>query len=189
MAEIARVLRPGGLLYLTVPQSWGLHYEPDDYFRFTKYGIRVLLERHGLQLQEYRQIGGLFSHFAVRLIDLIVARAWLPTWRKLGLRRGGYRAAAVLLAPLNLMLAPLTGALDRLDPFNAYAWAVIASKPAEAGRDALDEAQPLEALLACPACREPLERQDQTLACVGRAEHRFALTEGIPVLLVERGRT
>lgn len=33
LAETVRLLRPAGLLYLTTPQMWSLHYEPHDYFR------------------------------------------------------------------------------------------------------------------------------------------------------------
>src|SRR3990167_8291343 len=46
LEEIKRVLKPQGYLYLSVPQSWGLHYEPRDYWRFTRYGIDYLLDKH-----------------------------------------------------------------------------------------------------------------------------------------------
>ena len=42
LEEIKRVLRPRGYLYLSVPQSWGMHYEPQDYWRFTRYSIAYL---------------------------------------------------------------------------------------------------------------------------------------------------
>ncbi len=45
LQEIARVLRPGGILVLTVPASYMLHEEPFDYHRFTLYGIKHLLEQ------------------------------------------------------------------------------------------------------------------------------------------------
>lgn len=47
LAEIARVLRPGGALHLTVPLAWELHELPHDYRRFTPAGLRVLLEGAG----------------------------------------------------------------------------------------------------------------------------------------------
>lgn len=47
--EAARVLRPGGALLLTVPFVAAEHEEPHDYFRFTRYGVRSLLERNGFE--------------------------------------------------------------------------------------------------------------------------------------------
>ncbi|MGC8654648.1 MAG: class I SAM-dependent methyltransferase [Candidatus Kryptoniota bacterium] len=45
--EAHRVLRRHGHLILTAPQLWPLHEEPQDYFRFTKYGLKLLAERSG----------------------------------------------------------------------------------------------------------------------------------------------
>lgn len=33
--EFYRILKPGGLIYLSAPQGWGIHQAPHDYFRFT----------------------------------------------------------------------------------------------------------------------------------------------------------
>jgi SAM-dependent methyltransferase len=49
LAEIARVLRPGGRLLATVPFVWELHEEPHDYWRFTPYALAALLEDAGLE--------------------------------------------------------------------------------------------------------------------------------------------
>jgi len=43
-SEVARVITPGGLLIVTVPFLHGLHEIPHDYFRFTQWGLRALLE-------------------------------------------------------------------------------------------------------------------------------------------------
>lgn len=128
LRETHRVLRPGGLLYTTVPQAWGLHYEPVDYYRFTIYGIAHLLEEAGFAVLETRQMGGLFSYFAVRLLDLFVLTGLFPLLDRMRLKRGRYRLAALLVLPLNFVLAPLVTLLDRLDPFNAYGWAVLARR-------------------------------------------------------------
>ena len=47
LTEIARVLRPGGTLFATVPFAWELHEEPHDYWRFTQYALAALLEDAG----------------------------------------------------------------------------------------------------------------------------------------------
>jgi SAM-dependent methyltransferase len=49
IAEIARVLRPGGRLFATVPFVWELHEEPHDYWRFTHHALAMLLEDGGLR--------------------------------------------------------------------------------------------------------------------------------------------
>ncbi len=48
LSEIARVLKPGGWLYATVPFVWELHEEPHDYWRFTRYALAALLEDAGM---------------------------------------------------------------------------------------------------------------------------------------------
>ena len=44
LAEMSRVLKGGGVLLLSAPMHWPLHYEPKDYFRFTKYGFYEILK-------------------------------------------------------------------------------------------------------------------------------------------------
>ena len=49
LREIARVLKPGGALLLGLPFRQPLHMPPNDYWRFTEYGIRELLSE-GFQI-------------------------------------------------------------------------------------------------------------------------------------------
>lgn len=61
LAEIYRVLRPGGHLILTVPHIGYLHNEPHDYYRYTKYGLEVLLKDAGFEIIEVEPNGGIVS--------------------------------------------------------------------------------------------------------------------------------
>jgi SAM-dependent methyltransferase len=72
IGEIARVLSPRGVLLLTTPQTWGLHLEPHDYYRFTSYGLRYLAEKHGLEVLEVAPTCGLWATLAQRLADTVV---------------------------------------------------------------------------------------------------------------------
>jgi SAM-dependent methyltransferase/uncharacterized protein YbaR (Trm112 family) len=45
MEEVYRVLKPGGLVLISVPFLQYLHASPHDYFRYTKYGIRSICSR------------------------------------------------------------------------------------------------------------------------------------------------
>jgi SAM-dependent methyltransferase len=44
-AEIHRVLRPGGLVFHSVPAAWPPHAQPADYWRFSDAALRVLFGR------------------------------------------------------------------------------------------------------------------------------------------------
>jgi len=72
MAEVARVLRPGGFLFLSTPQTWGLHLEPDDFYRYTEYGLRYLAEKSGLEVMEVIPTCGLWATLAQRIADTVV---------------------------------------------------------------------------------------------------------------------
>ncbi|MBZ0257721.1 class I SAM-dependent methyltransferase [bacterium] len=59
--EFFRCMKPGGALALSVPHLAYLHNEPHDYFRYTKHGLRVLLQRAGFVDIEIQPAGGLLS--------------------------------------------------------------------------------------------------------------------------------
>src|SRR5207302_8350604 len=69
LAEFVRVLKPGGRLFLTVPQSWEIHEAPRDYFRFTRYGLDVLFQSAGLDVVTINPRGGYFYFLAARVSD------------------------------------------------------------------------------------------------------------------------
>ncbi len=60
-SEVCRVLKKDGYALVTVPQWNELHEEPHDYWRYTKYGLRTLFERHGCKLVSMEQRGGYYT--------------------------------------------------------------------------------------------------------------------------------
>lgn len=67
ICEIARILKKGGQAFLAVPQGWGEHQAPHDYFRYTQYGMKVLLGKAGLSIVNVTKTTGLFGYLANRL--------------------------------------------------------------------------------------------------------------------------
>lgn len=74
MSEILRVLRPGGLLFFTVPFLWNLHDVPDDYYRFTPFALEMLLKRAGFHHISLRATGGWDAALA-QMIGLWIRRS------------------------------------------------------------------------------------------------------------------
>ena len=58
MEEVARILRPGGVLLLNVPFYYPLHSIPYDYHRFTEFALRAMCARAGLEVIELAPTGG-----------------------------------------------------------------------------------------------------------------------------------
>lgn len=50
LAEIRRVLRPGGVLLLTTPFAWDEHSQPHDFGRYSSYGLHHVLEGSGYEI-------------------------------------------------------------------------------------------------------------------------------------------
>lgn len=118
LREIHRVLKVEGTIYLMVPLIVREHQLPHDYYRYTSYGIRYLLERTGFQLEYVRPVGGYF-----RVLAAILSRAsayLFPKSRPVALK--------LLFSPLELIAKPLFSVvvplvclgLDPLDRKRAY---------------------------------------------------------------------
>jgi len=84
LASMAGVLRPGGKLLVTVPHLSRLHEEPHDYFRYTGYGLRALVERAGLEVLELVPHAGVVSFLAHQISTVGLGLVWdIPGLRQL----------------------------------------------------------------------------------------------------------
>lgn len=55
LREIHRVLRPGGVLLLTTPFAWDEHEQPQDFGRYSSFGLKDLLQRAGYVVEVQRK--------------------------------------------------------------------------------------------------------------------------------------
>lgn len=53
--EVARVLRPKGMVLMTLPFVWDEHEQPYDFARYSSFGIKSLLQRNGFEVVEQRK--------------------------------------------------------------------------------------------------------------------------------------
>jgi SAM-dependent methyltransferase len=65
LAEIYRVIKPGGKLLISLPFVWQEHEEPYDFSRFTHFGIADLLKQTGFEIDSIVKDTGAIEALAV----------------------------------------------------------------------------------------------------------------------------
>lgn len=113
IAEIARVLKPGGQFYCQVPFIIGYHPGPTDFWRFTREAFSFLFRAPEWEIQDLQTSLGHGSGFYRILVEFI-ATTISAAWGKLYQPAKGL--AAVLFYPLQWfdVLTPLSPAQDRI---------------------------------------------------------------------------
>ncbi|MEK9175714.1 MAG: class I SAM-dependent methyltransferase [Patescibacteria group bacterium] len=125
LREILRVLKPNGVFMVSTPMHWPLHYEPMDYWRFTRYGLEELLKKN-YTVATVEKLGGLFSFLGARIAEesaLFLYRLFpfLP-------RRARYALGHIANIPLSVGFYIFSLLTDWLFPQDAISWLVIAKK-------------------------------------------------------------
>jgi SAM-dependent methyltransferase len=117
LAELHRVLRPGGELRLTAPLFYEEHEVPFDFYRYTQFGFAYLLQSAGFELKRIDWLEGYFGTLSYQLD--VAARSLPRNARDYG---GGTVGVAVAGAVLLLrpMMVLLSQAFARLDLRKRY---------------------------------------------------------------------
>ncbi len=101
--EMARVLIPGGRLYLQAPFVIGYHPGPEDYWRFTRAGMRRLLTQAGLDPTRVDRSVAAGTGFYRVLVEFVAGAA--------------ARLAPALYVPVKGLASLLCFPLKWLDPW------------------------------------------------------------------------
>jgi SAM-dependent methyltransferase len=130
--EMGRVLKPGGVGLISLPFFYNLHMEPNDYFRFSPYGIKNLFEGNSLRVRQLRGQGGIGT------LLVLMFHNWLFSGLARQARRHTLlRVCFSLVLPFLLLLSAFNNlaalALDHLNRrdlrFSPNFWVVIEKRP------------------------------------------------------------
>ena len=142
MREMTRVMKPGGLIFLSTNFLYPRHGAPHDYFRFTENALRSLALRSGLELISIKPRGGflafmgqVFSELPLYFRNYQVFGTSNPSKENKVLKRR-LPLVLLLLVPtfaINIicfLLANVLHSLDFLDKENRFTlgYALIAKK-------------------------------------------------------------
>lgn len=97
LSEAVRVLKPGGMVLMTIPFVWDEHEQPYDFARYSSFGIRALLEKQGFEIVEQRKstddIRVIFQLLNAYIFKQTVTKnAWFNLFITL-----------ILMAPINIL--------------------------------------------------------------------------------------
>lgn len=116
LRECRRILKTGGHALFTMPQSWHIHEEPRDFYRYTRYGLEYLFEQSGLSIVELQPLSGFW-------VTNLSAQSYY--WNRF--RRKRRLHPLRWLAPVLITMKQLLGLLlNKFDRSYEFTWAYIA---------------------------------------------------------------
>ena len=123
LAEIGRVLKPGGSLTIQVPFLYPVHDAPLDFHRWTRFGLLAAADRHGFRIARQRAIGHPLETAALNA-NIAASKTtlnWIRQKNPLAL----LGLALPVLIPLRNVLAWLLARLGREDDLMPYSYKTV----------------------------------------------------------------
>ena len=112
LKELFRVLKPGGSLWLTAPLFYEEHEVPYDFYRYTQYGLKHLLEDAGFSIAKINWLEGYYGTLAYQLREAARALPIHPNQYGSGVVGIASTFMALFLKPLFAVLSILFSRLD-----------------------------------------------------------------------------
>lgn len=114
LEEIYRILKPEGRLWLSGPLFYPEHEIPYDFYRYTRYGLRYIVEQAGFEIIELQPLEGYGATFSFQLRMAIRSLPINP--KSYGGGIFGFIIVGLILvaAPLFMILSKLLDHTDRL---------------------------------------------------------------------------
>lgn len=107
--EVRRVLKEDGILMISVPFIYQAHALPHDYWRFSEYGLRQLLETYNFEILEFYYQG----YIGTTVMSIFNGFLWEVSSRKKSFRN-------LVLLPFLLLIFSINNMLGRiLDVYKA----------------------------------------------------------------------
>lgn len=76
--ELYRILKKGGTLICTTPMVWPVHEAPNDYYRFTNFGLEYLLRQSGFRDIAVLPSNGYFYTMLQLSVIPLKGKPWMP---------------------------------------------------------------------------------------------------------------
>lgn len=139
LREFARVLKPGGQLWLTAPLFYEEHEVPYDFYRYTRYGLSHVVKEAGFDVKRVEWLEGYYGTLAYQM--QLAARS-LSVRRALGDRlglfeSGGIAASRAAFKLLSRFFAKLELQHKYVDGGLCKNYSIVATKPLGVGFGAL----------------------------------------------------
>lgn len=107
IAEMARIVKPGGQLIISAPFIWSIHEAPHDYYRFTHFALVRMFNKYECTVQYVQKQGSICSLIITLLTDYSI---------DLASKNMLLRLAAYAAYPFLLIAAYACVILDQLFP-------------------------------------------------------------------------
>ncbi len=99
LSEINRVLKREGIFLLTVPFAWDEHEQPNDFGRYSSFGLKYILQESGFEILKYKKSTRGF-HAVSQLFILYLYKIFYSNNRALNLF-----LTTIFIAPLTIVVS------------------------------------------------------------------------------------